>query len=267
MKPNCPTGGGRSSRKLAETEGAIEAEEWRAVPGYEGIYEVSSLGALGSLDRVDRLGRQLKGREGLGYKDRDGYTLVVLCGPSGRAEEFLHRVVLFSFCGAPGIGQEALHGDGAPSNNRLSNLRWGTRAENMGDAKRHGTVRRGERSPASKITNDQALQVVALRRSGAKLASIGAMFGITATTVCGICRGRSRQSTAGVIDPIRIKASGERAGSAKLSIAKADEIRRLLRRGDITQARAGAIFGVDSSTVCRLMAGLRWVADAADGMR
>jgi hypothetical protein len=31
----------------------MEDEEWRAVPGYEGTYEVSDQGRVRSLDRID----------------------------------------------------------------------------------------------------------------------------------------------------------------------------------------------------------------------
>jgi hypothetical protein len=43
---------------------------------------------------------------------------------------------------APDI--EVLHGDGNGSNNRLSNLRYGTVQENAEDRELHGTVCRGD---------------------------------------------------------------------------------------------------------------------------
>jgi len=38
--------------------------------------------------------------------------------------------VLEAFVGPAPEGHEGLHGDGDPANNRLDNLRWGTRSEN-----------------------------------------------------------------------------------------------------------------------------------------
>lgn len=32
-------------------------EDWRAIPGYEGLYEVSNQGRVRSLDRYDNIGR------------------------------------------------------------------------------------------------------------------------------------------------------------------------------------------------------------------
>ncbi len=36
------------------------SEQWKPVPGYQGIYEVSDRGVVRSIDRVDSLGRQKK---------------------------------------------------------------------------------------------------------------------------------------------------------------------------------------------------------------
>jgi hypothetical protein len=51
----------------------------------------------------------------------------------------IHRLVLQAFVGPCPAGQECCHGDGDPSNNVLSNLRWGTRSDNRRDSVGHGT--------------------------------------------------------------------------------------------------------------------------------
>ena len=52
----------------------------------------------------------------------------------------LHRVVLAAFHLRPEPeGRLGLHRDGNPTNNRLSNLRYGTAAENLTDAYTHGS--------------------------------------------------------------------------------------------------------------------------------
>ena len=52
-------------------------EEWRPIPGYEGLYEVSSYGKVRSLDRfiIDSLGhrRFYKGKVLKQIKDKYGY--------------------------------------------------------------------------------------------------------------------------------------------------------------------------------------------------
>lgn len=116
-----------------------DGEKWLPVPGYEGIYEVSDLGRVRSLDRLDSLGRLRPGLELRPRVDRGGYLLIHAGGKPRRTLR-VHRLVLLAFVGPPPEGaDEALHGDGDPSNNALPNLRWGTRAENAADCLLHGT--------------------------------------------------------------------------------------------------------------------------------
>lgn len=116
-------------------------EEWRAIPGYEGIYEVSDLGRVRSLDRQSTAGRSLRGRIRAAAKDKGGYLRVPL--HHGRAVRYTgaHRLVLEAFVGPCPPGMEACHNDGDPSNNALSNLRWDTKSANMLDKLLHGTNR------------------------------------------------------------------------------------------------------------------------------
>jgi hypothetical protein len=71
--------------------------------------------------------------------DRTGHAYVSLSQSSGpRRRRYTHGLVLETFVGPRPVGQECLHDDGDPLNNHLSNLRWGTHAENMADRVRHG---------------------------------------------------------------------------------------------------------------------------------
>lgn len=104
--------------------------EWREVPGFPG-YEVSDQGQVRSFRRyvVPRL---LKPGETIW-----GHLLVVLQRDGGHTRH-IHRLVLESFVGLRPPGMETRHLDGNPKNNRLTNLRWGTRSENSLDRVRHG---------------------------------------------------------------------------------------------------------------------------------
>lgn len=115
------------------------AEEWRAVPGYEGAYEVSNLGAVRSLDRVTDRGRRWKGRAMTPSPMRNGYLIVTLWKDGKQKSPLVHRLVLAAFVGPAPDGCESLHANGARDDNRLANLSWGTHAQNQADQLAHGT--------------------------------------------------------------------------------------------------------------------------------
>lgn len=116
-------------------------EEWRAVVGYEGLYEVSDQGRVRSVPRVikDRSGRQQrwKGKVlALAESGRGKYFSVGL--PGGRTAH-VHVLVAAAFIGLRPDGLEVCHGNGDHHDNRAENLRYGTPSDNMTDRVRHGT--------------------------------------------------------------------------------------------------------------------------------
>ena len=116
-------------------------EEWRAVPGYEGLYSASTLGRIKSLQRGRRIGNKILSAAG-GHKG--GYLIVAL-SKGGITRTFsVHRLVLLAFVGARPTGLESRHLDGNPANNRVANLCYATWAENDGDKDKHNTRPRGE---------------------------------------------------------------------------------------------------------------------------
>lgn len=114
-------------------------EEWRAVPGREGEYEVSSEGRVRSLDRQVHItngrSRFSHGRV-LRASLRKGYLRVRL----GKGKDHpVHRLVMETFVGPRPDGMVILHGNGDPLDNRLANLRYGSISANVLDEVRHGT--------------------------------------------------------------------------------------------------------------------------------
>lgn len=119
-------------------------EIWKDVPGYEGQYQVSDQGRVRSIDRVV----EQAARSGTIYKKnirgvmlRPGRMLAghlsVCLGKSN--SHCVHKLVLLAFVGAAPENHECLHANGVPSDNRLENLRWGSRSDNIRDAVAHGT--------------------------------------------------------------------------------------------------------------------------------
>lgn len=105
-------------------------EEWRAVVGYEGVYEVSSTGRVRSLDRVIVDGRKRKGRQLKGYINKKGYEVVTLCRDRKINVQLVHRIVANAFLPNPLNKPVIDHIDTNPANNAVENLRWVTISEN-----------------------------------------------------------------------------------------------------------------------------------------
>lgn len=71
--------------------------------------------------------------------DGYGHQVVDLYIDGKRRHRYLAVLVAEAFIPNPHNYPEVCHKDGDPSNNHVSNLKWGTHADNMDDAKRHGT--------------------------------------------------------------------------------------------------------------------------------
>jgi hypothetical protein len=117
-------------------------EQWRDVVGYEGSYEVSNLGNVRSLDReFIRTDGKLYRRRGQiirQFPRKHGGHPAVSLTQDGRLRNFtVHRLVLAAFVSPAPPGKECCHRDGDHNNNQVSNLRWGTRSENLYDQVRH----------------------------------------------------------------------------------------------------------------------------------
>lgn len=114
-------------------------EVWLPVVGYEGLYAVSDAGNVRSLARVNICGRPVRERVLKPRRHPDGHLRVTLCRGGVQKTFLVHRLVATAFLPDPGPNEECCHGDGDPSNNAVSNLRWDSRSENHRDCVRHGT--------------------------------------------------------------------------------------------------------------------------------
>ena len=128
-------------------------EEWRPVPGYEGLYEVSDLGRVRSL--------KFSPPRAIGQgASSHGYLQVGLSHRGERVRMFrVHRLVLEAFRGPCPSGMEALHGNNDRADASLVNLAWGTPARNQGDRARDHTTNRGEKCANAKLTWEEVCTI------------------------------------------------------------------------------------------------------------
>ena len=158
------------------------SERWKAVPGFEGYYEASTLGRIRRLARfVDRkLGSVFFYNGGLlpgNHHDQCGYCVVALSAGRTRWSTRVHRVIATTFLPNPDDLPEVEHKDHNRSNNRLSNLEWISRPNN---------VAKGERVCGAKLSAGQVEHIRGLLASGFKQRQIAVMFGIDPSAVSNI---------------------------------------------------------------------------------
>jgi hypothetical protein len=118
-------------------------EEWRDVVGYEGLYQVSSLGKVRSLSHftIDTLGRKrfYPGKILQSQDPGDGHAVVNLCQQGRQKTWYVHVLSLTAFVGPCPPNKEGCHNNGDGFDNDITNLRWDTHSANMRDALTHGT--------------------------------------------------------------------------------------------------------------------------------
>lgn len=134
---------------------------YRPIEGFPG-YEVGDDGSVRSRVRgAERLMKFFPSRRG-------GYLRVALYRPgrNQHVKKLVHALVLTAFVGPKPRGLECRHLDGNPTNNRLSNLKWGTRKENTDDRARHGKNVRGERQWKAKLDPEKVRSIRAEYATG-----------------------------------------------------------------------------------------------------
>lgn len=108
----------------------------KVIDGFEGKFKVDTNGVV-YFSATNKVVAQNIGKR--------GYSRVTLLHPGGKVYNFqVHRLVAIAFIPNP-CGKETVnHIDGDKQNNRVENLEWNTRSENMIHAYKHGIIKVSE---------------------------------------------------------------------------------------------------------------------------
>lgn len=144
-------------------------EEWRTIPGYEGLYEVSNLGNVRSLDRyvnssVPGIKYFINGKQLTPIKNNHGYLRVNLCNEFGRKAKFIHKLVCLAFLPNPYNLNCINHKDENPLNNRVENLEWCTVKYNSNYGNRNKRLSESKRGKRLHYTEESYERMVAPKR-------------------------------------------------------------------------------------------------------
>lgn len=174
-------------------------EKWKAVRGYEGYYEVSTMGKVRSLDRQ----RTLRHSSGTYYtRIYKGkiltpvfhlcYPLVCLTKKQGKHKNHLvHRLVAEAFIPNPKNLPHVLHKDDDRANPRKSNLRWGTPMDNVTDMVVKGRQNRGSDRPLAVLDEKKVARIKKMMREGVGDTALSEKFGVARATMNCIRNGKT----------------------------------------------------------------------------
>lgn len=154
-------------------------EMWQDVKGYEGLYQVSNCGKVYSHYRG---GRVLKS-----WTNKHGYEVLTLNHKGIKKEYKMHRLVALHFLKRGGEAKEVNHIDGCKTNNRLDNLEWCTRSENMVHAFKKGlATHKGSNHPRTTLTEDKVLSIRNHLGKGVTVNEVAKMYEVRANTIYAI---------------------------------------------------------------------------------
>ena len=150
-------------------------EEYRTIPGFSD-YQVSNLGNVKSFRRKTPIVMRPQ-------KWTTGYRMVSLrCdGDNDYHLRLVHVLVMLAFVGPKPEGQCIRHLDGNPSNNQLSNLVYGTMADNQRDRIDHGTY-------GMKLTVRKVRVIRGLHKCGFTCKRLSEIFSVNRNTISRVCR-------------------------------------------------------------------------------
>lgn len=171
-------------------------EEFRDVPNYEGIYQVSDLGRMKSLSRTVRLpsrnlDRRLKEKI-MSLSLKNGYPQISLHKERVATVSNVHILVGNVFIENPHNLPFLNHKNGIKTDSRKINLEWCTHLENMQHAFKTGLVPNGERNHKAKLTDEQVKIIKRLFRINPKTnqRAISRKLNISPSVVNAIYKGR-----------------------------------------------------------------------------
>jgi len=163
-----------------------QQERWRAVVGFEELYEVSDWG------RVQRVGMArgvVPGRILIAHLNSVGYPRVPLCREGKAGRYLVHGLVAAAFLGPRPDNFDVNHKDGLRTNAAADNLEYISRSENILHAHDRGwKPSKGEGHPSTKLT---AAAVREIRASTASARSLAMRFGVHPSTIGNVRNGRT----------------------------------------------------------------------------
>ena len=162
--------------------------EWQKTPSAEGV-SVRILSNYPGL--VISSDGRVQGPSGTWLKPSPvkGYPSITYGPRANKRTLKIHVLVCLAFHGPkPSPDHEVCHKNGNRQDNRASNLRWGTQAENMADRDAHGRTARGVRHGRARLSEEDVRAIWS--QPSATTIQLAAEYGIHRTVIGNIRSGK-----------------------------------------------------------------------------
>lgn len=143
-----------------------EQEIWKLIPEFDGLYSASNLGRIRSESRKVFYGDHRSFRiqpqkiKSPTLHSSKNYWMVTVTKQRNKPKPIsVHRLIAWAFLGHQDKGIEVRHINGNGLDNRIENLCYGTKSQNMIDSINHGSFSMGEVHPCCKLTTEQVLEI------------------------------------------------------------------------------------------------------------
>lgn len=207
-----------------DEQGQYRVGEWRDIPGYEGLYQVSDDGRVHSIRR---------GHDRVLNLMTTGYLAVNLYKHNKSTRFRVHRLVMLVFVGDCPPDHVVDHINGVRLDNRLCNLRYLHHSLNSRQGALLNKLRPIEGNFESKLNPDLRHEIRQLHAGGQAMRSLARQFGVNPASIRRVIypkQYKHPRSSLSVSDVIEIKTSlaegvqgvviAKRFGVSKMAISR-----------------------------------------------
>lgn len=178
-----------------------KVEEWKDIPGFDGLYQASTLGNIRSLPK--KLGRNMKNGTLKSYftkqrllkprPHRQGYVMTTLYKNGKRFDFMTHTLIAKTFIGDILKGFTVNHIDGVKNNNKVSNLEVISMRDNILHAWSKGLQKPniGQMNGSSKLSDENVRSIKMAFLCGISVKELSDIYEVSLSCIKNIKSGRS----------------------------------------------------------------------------
>ena len=170
-------------------------EIWKDIPGYEGLYQASTLGNIRSLDKIvpkwnKPYKRKVKGKILKKNLINGGYLAISLHKNKEQKSYKISRLIAKTFIPNPNNKPEVNHINSIRTDDRVSNLEWCTRSENMLHSYKYGNnTQVGSNNASSKLTDEKVIKMRSMYKTKKyKQKELAKIFNVSKITAHNVLR-------------------------------------------------------------------------------